>query len=59
MNKLENCEDVNIPVLVTPLIRVFHLLVFRQVFPWRQIFQWIVGTFIVVFCHPGFSSLPD
>ena len=30
---------VNIPVSVAPLIRVFRPLVFRQVFPWRQVFQ--------------------
>jgi hypothetical protein len=30
---------VNIPVSVAPLIRVFRSLVFRQVFPWRQVFQ--------------------
>ena len=32
-------ECVNIPVLVAPLVRVFRLLVFRQIFPWRQVFQ--------------------
>ena len=38
---IEKPEDVivNIPVLVAPLIRVFRLLVFRQIFPWRQVFQ--------------------
>ena len=30
---------VNIPILVASLIRVFRPLVFRQVFPWRQVFQ--------------------
>ncbi len=30
---------VNIPVSVAPLIRVFRPLVFRQVFPWCQVFQ--------------------
>jgi hypothetical protein len=32
-------RPVNIPVSVAPLIRVFRPLVFRQVFPWRQVFQ--------------------
>jgi hypothetical protein len=32
-------DCVNIPVSVAPLIRVFRPLVFRQVFPWRQVFQ--------------------
>jgi len=32
---------VTIPISVAPLIRVFHPLVFAQIFPWRQVFQWI------------------
>ena len=30
---------VNIPVLVAPLIRVFRPLMFRQIFPWRRVFE--------------------
>lgn len=30
---------VNIQVAVASLIRVFRPLVFRQIFPWRQVFQ--------------------
>jgi methyl-accepting chemotaxis protein len=39
IERLQSGAGVNIPVSVAPLIRVFRPLVFRQVFPWRQVFQ--------------------
>ena len=44
---------------VAPLTRVFRSLVFREVFRWRQVFQGIEGTLIVVFRHQGFGQFSD